>query len=84
MILTKHVAEAAEKTVGQKPLGENEIRKIDDMGGLYMTLCKLPGENDEGEIRKGCMEYWFQYSWKQNGVQYYFYGGKPFVEKENI
>lgn len=66
------------KAVIQKPLEYGELRQIEVMGNLFVTLQKYP-EGDDGIAicDNPTMDFWFQYSLKIDGVTYYLYGGTP-------
>jgi hypothetical protein len=60
------------------PLGNGELRQIEVMGNLFVSLQRLP-EGDDGIAicDNAMMDFWFQYSLKIDGIPYYLYGGTP-------
>jgi hypothetical protein len=80
MILSTQAKEVLRNAVEQKPLCAGEIRKVQGLGGLYVTLDKLPSEDEEGEIHLNGTVYWYQYSLilTPGDAPYYFYGGAPY------
>lgn len=66
------------KAVIVKPLDNGELRKIEVMGNLFVSINKFP-EDDDGIALcdNALMSFWFQYSMKIDGVPYYLYGGTP-------
>jgi hypothetical protein len=77
MKLTKTAVDEI-KLVIQKPLEPGELRQIEVMGNLFVSMQKFP-ESDDGLAVCGtaAMDFWFQYSLKIDGVSYYLYGGTP-------
>jgi hypothetical protein len=77
MILTKQSLGLITKQLGNKPLSEQEIRKVEGIGGLYMTLHRLEKKPEEEEVTKNGTTYWFHYTLRIEGDTYHFYGGEP-------
>ncbi|MFN3692992.1 MAG: hypothetical protein ACK4SL_02740 [Candidatus Paceibacteria bacterium] len=61
-----------------KPLQVGELRQIEAMGNLFVSIKRFP-EDDHGVAITNdfSMDYWFQYSLKIDDTMYYFYGGTP-------
>ena len=73
--LTAHAIKLMREQIGRKPIGSDELRRIQGMGNLFMSPTRFSSDNDEFE-RNG-WTYWEMYSLKIDGVIYYFYGGSP-------
>lgn len=74
MKLTNQAIDLMRTQIAKGPFGENEMRRVEGMGGLFMSP-KFYQPDEDGEIKLAGMVYWKQYSFEIDGVKYYFYGG---------
>ena len=78
MRLTKSMQRLIETQIKSAPLAEGEIRRIEGMGGLFVTKSALHDDATKDDvIHHGNMKYWFQYALNIDGTVYHFYGGYP-------
>ncbi len=74
MRITEHAVARMRSQIAEQPLHDDEMRRIEGMGDLFMSL-KLHKADAEGEVNHGGMIYWHQYTMRIDGVIYHFYAG---------